>query len=476
MIIFLSDFDLKGSGYMNIALALCEQLVLHGKKVTALGIGYTGEEHNWPFSLIPVIRQMWVQHSFAMINNLVALGESGVNDEVEAVVIALDIPLQIHMQSSQKQNVPYIGIFPVEDGPVCQTWAHGLSPLDAKLVISEHGKNMLTDAGVKCEHIRIGLNTDAWRMPVEGERKKLREAMGYKDEDFVVITVADNQERKNLSATMEIIARARETYNRIHWLVVTRKESPAGWKLDDLALIHGMTGNMILYDRGLSFADLWRFMAMADLFLLTSKAEGLGFPIVEAMAVGTPVLASRTSAILEHIYDDPDRIRNPREDDTSNHNVGERGHTIPIEYVHTDVWGNSNRSFVSISEGANILSELISRGEDLVRSERISRAREYAEGRNWAEAGQLLNDTISKLITQFKTAKTPIDTPGIPEGVPQAVPVLATITDESEAYNGSEKQEKKPKQKGEGEKAETTDERETKSSAPDEGASEQASD
>ncbi|MCK5603905.1 hypothetical protein KAR91_18605, partial [Candidatus Pacearchaeota archaeon] len=55
MIVFVSDFDLSGSGYMNIAVSLCNDLtVRHGFDVTALGIGYDMSEHNWPFSIIPV--------------------------------------------------------------------------------------------------------------------------------------------------------------------------------------------------------------------------------------------------------------------------------------------------------------------------------------------------------------------------------------------------------------------------------------
>jgi glycosyltransferase involved in cell wall biosynthesis len=50
-------------------------------------------------------------------------------------------------------------------------------------------------------------------------------------------------------------------------------------------------------------ANPWRFIARADVFVLTSTYEGFGNVIVEAMACGTPVIATRspgTVEIIEH--------------------------------------------------------------------------------------------------------------------------------------------------------------------------------
>ena len=50
-------------------------------------------------------------------------------------------------------------------------------------------------------------------------------------------------------------------------------------------------------------ANPWRFMARADVFVLTSTYEGFGNVLIEAMACGTPVVATRspgTEEIIQH--------------------------------------------------------------------------------------------------------------------------------------------------------------------------------
>jgi glycosyltransferase involved in cell wall biosynthesis len=50
-------------------------------------------------------------------------------------------------------------------------------------------------------------------------------------------------------------------------------------------------------------ADPWRFIAAADVFVLTSTYEGFGNVLIEAMACGTPVVATRSPGTVEIIED-----------------------------------------------------------------------------------------------------------------------------------------------------------------------------
>src|SRR5439155_23983655 len=50
-------------------------------------------------------------------------------------------------------------------------------------------------------------------------------------------------------------------------------------------------------------ADLTRFYRIATCLVLPSRDEGFGLPVIEAMACGTPVVASRAGALPELVGD-----------------------------------------------------------------------------------------------------------------------------------------------------------------------------
>jgi glycosyltransferase involved in cell wall biosynthesis len=68
--------------------------------------------------------------------------------------------------------------------------------------------------------------------------------------------------------------------------------------------LHRFVDEMGLHDAvhftgGISDADLVAAMAQSDVFLLTSRHEGFGVPVIEAMSLGLPVVANRAGALPE---------------------------------------------------------------------------------------------------------------------------------------------------------------------------------
>lgn len=386
-IVYVSDFDLRGSGYMNIAVALCRQLADRGFQVVAIGLGYKRQEHDHPFTVIPSAPMSIVP----MYQQLLAQGL-----RVMALVVALDVPLQIAILDGlgQANECPYIGIFPLESGPLSGVWAAHLLRMDKRLVMSKHALQQMEAAGVPAHYIEIGVDIESWRSPTEQERKTLRDGMGLTDDDFVILTVADNQERKNLSCAIEAVSRfsvevqgrdgagyankVKEKRQTSYWMV-TRPRSKIGWELEDYAARWGILDRLTLWERGVPFANLWALFAAADVFLLTSKAEGLAMPVLEAMSVGLPVVATDCTAIADHIK------------------MG-RGMTIPVEYVHnSDPFGNAKRYYAS-ALGAAMLLKQLSENEDGFVSGIIQRARGYAHARKWEK-------TADELIAAIVTTK-----------------------------------------------------------------------
>jgi len=424
MIVLISDLDMQGSGYMNIAIGLAKQLTERGRNVTILGFGYKGDEHDWPFRLIPVVTHEAWNITPAMMQNLLVLGATGQTEPIDAVVMALDIPhhirgLRLPRKVEGRPPVPYVGIFPVESGPLSNSWASIIQPMDSALVISNYGLRMMRDAKLTNGlYLPVGMDSDAWRSVTTAERAELRRSLGLSPDDFVVLTVADNQERKNLSAAAKGVSIARSKGVPAKWLLVTRVGSHVGWNIPDLADKYGLSDAIQPFERGLPHGKLWILHAVADAFLLTSKAEGLCMPILEAMSVGTPVVATYCTAIIEHLYEDPEKKK------------GQRGFPIEVEYVHCDPWGNSDRSYASGESVAKNLLFLYKEQKDGIYSRRVceitDRAKAYARARTWDTCGAVLDSELRRVIAKSKMGPTPGDVSGViqPPTVPQHVPIL----------------------------------------------------
>lgn len=332
-ILVLTDMDFKGSGYYYLMSPILHNLAKLGYDIKIIGLSYTGEEHQFDFSIIPCAN---VQDGVAIINNLVHLWKP------DLFICGMDIPMQIAVHNAIRQhNLKYIAVTPLENPPLTPSWAIQLMQMDYVFFISELGKQAALKAGLsKVDHLTVGIDSKSFYPADAEERKSLRKDFGYADDEFVILTVADNQERKNLWAAIQIVSQLKKMGHKVRYSLVTRIESQVGYKLQDLLVDAGIHKETVLVERGIPQEDLRKLYAASNLFLLTSKAEGLGIPMLEAIACYLPCAGTDTGAIHE-ILDEG------------------RGYLLPSAYEFIDVWGNSSRSMVNINESANIISKII---------------------------------------------------------------------------------------------------------------------
>ena len=330
-IVIMSDFNFMGSGYEKIMSPICLGLHNAGHELKIVGLGYGGQEHNFPYSIIP---SQNFQSAHAMVNNLKYQWGA------EILIVAIDIPYQSGFIAGAKRlGMKVISIVPLENPPLTPSWAQILQQSDKVFFISQLGEDEGKKAGLElCEHLVVGIDTNFWRLRTGDEYKKGRALFNFSDDTLVVLTVADNQERKNLSKAMEIVSKVKHEHKvKVKYILITRENSEVGWKLRDLAMYYKIASDVIILDRNLPIQKLYAMYAIADAFLLTSKAEGLGLPVMEAMSVGVPVVTSNTGALTELLSEG-------------------RGLLIDTEYEHIDPWGNSLRKFPEANSGAELLT------------------------------------------------------------------------------------------------------------------------
>jgi glycosyltransferase involved in cell wall biosynthesis len=372
-IVVITDMSDEGSGYKNICVPLLTGLAQMGHEIKVAGIGYTGKEHNYPFSVIPAYT---IQDAHVISHNLHFLWQP------DLYIVAMDIPLQEFFYNNLKGlGVKYMAITPLENGPLTMSWAAILLNMDYVWFISELGKQEALKAGLtKVDHLIVGVDTVLWHPATFEEKKQLRSGLGIADNEFVVLTVADNQERKNLWAGMESVRLLKEqTDRKVRYILVTRKDSPVGWKLDDLSIEMGLTKEMMIFNRGLPVQDLWGLYAVADVYLQPSKAEGLGMPVLEAMACGVPCLATDTGALHELLDEN-------------------RGYLAKSAYWLKDVWGNEKRDFLDIYDAANWLEIITLQITRPV----VKKALEFVRAKTWDIPVQQVHQKIEELFSEQK--------------------------------------------------------------------------
>lgn len=120
------------------------------------------------------------------------------------------------------------------------------------------------------------------------EKAQLRKSLGIAPEDFVLTYVAEIIENKNQSMLLNAFEIIRKTVPNAKLLLIG-PEHDSG-KLRSLAREKGMQD-------AVSFLgwrnDIPKLLKASDVYVASSKSEGLGLNLIEAMACGLPVVASK---------------------------------------------------------------------------------------------------------------------------------------------------------------------------------------
>ena len=113
----------------------------------------------------------------------------------------------------------------------------------------------------------------------------------------VVLSVGTPEPRKNLLGTIEIFERVARDIPEASLILV----GGDGWGADPIAARIARSPARIIQTGRVDFDDLTRLYASADCFLFPSLLEGFGFPPLEAMASGTPVVCSNRPSLPEMV-------------------------------------------------------------------------------------------------------------------------------------------------------------------------------
>ena len=141
-----------------------------------------------------------------------------------------------------------------------------------------------------------GLDTERYRRPPAAELAQLRRALDLPPKVRLLTIVAYLTERKGHRYLLEAIARLEPEHPDMLLLVVG--DGPEEAELVRLARSFGIENSVRFLGRR---ADVPAIVSLCEVAVLPSLWEPFGLAALEAMAVGTPVIATRTGGLPEFI-------------------------------------------------------------------------------------------------------------------------------------------------------------------------------
>lgn len=125
----------------------------------------------------------------------------------------------------------------------------------------------------------------------------------YGLEDDFILYVGGFSPRKNIAGLIKAYAAAKPFIDQNIKLVILGRKGRSYYSYKDLAVQLELK-NEVLFPGYIPVEDLPFFYNAARLFCYPSFYEGFGLPPLEAMACGTPVIASNTTSMAEVLQDD----------------------------------------------------------------------------------------------------------------------------------------------------------------------------
>lgn len=299
------------TGYGRVARELCAAMAQAGHDVAALGTGYAGEPHPFPYRLLPwgpVPPPPGPQAGAAADPMTLA---RAIDRERPDVLVTVGDPWMFDGLDllPQRRGVRWVAYFPVDGTPLPRAWARWIRAVDVPIVFAHFTRDVVRDAaGVDCAVVPHGVDTAVF---TPADRAAARARVGVAGA-FVVGCVAVNQERKNLPALVRAFARfARDKHDALLYL---HTAIDGYWDVEELVLRFGVeprTRATLNLDprRGVSDQVLATIYNAFDVFALPTMAEGFGLPILEAQACGVPALVTDYSACPELVPDPFQRLR-----------------------------------------------------------------------------------------------------------------------------------------------------------------------
>jgi L-malate glycosyltransferase len=159
---------------------------------------------------------------------------------------------------------------------------------------------LITNEGIPAPRVGVIYNgIDPARFQNQGhDRLEVRKELGIGADDLMILQVARLDYLKDHATAVRALGRLVRTVP--HARLVLVGDGPERERIERCIADSGLGDSVRLLG---TRRDVARFTAVADMFLLTSISEGIPLTLIEAMAAGLPVVATRVGGVPEVVQD-----------------------------------------------------------------------------------------------------------------------------------------------------------------------------
>lgn len=203
----------------------------------------------------------------------------------------------------------YVGLTMFETDRLPAGWVEACAAFDEIWVPSRFNLESFARAGVPADRLQVvPIGIDAGRY--DPARVEPLDLPGRRA--FAFLSVFDWSRRKGWDVLLEAYALAFRASDPVCLVLRTsdRRARPGGLPavvaatFERLGVAPEDRPAVLLLEEPLSEDDMPRLYRAADAFVLPTRGEGWGLPLMEAMAAGLPVIATRWGAHLDFLTDD----------------------------------------------------------------------------------------------------------------------------------------------------------------------------
>lgn len=214
-----------------------------------------------------------------------------VNDVDDAAIASVacrlsGIPCVVHMRSEMVPN---------KFRKLRLQWA------DLLIAVSEGVREKGIQGGLPAEKVvTVYSGVDPGMATAAGEGWRVRQEYGISPETLVIGSVANISPKKGYDILIRSVAKARQEVDDLACIIVGADDHRLRVGLERLGDSLGLSGRL----RFVGFQEkVFPYLDAMDLFVLASVDEGFGIVLLEAMASGKPVVATRVDGPPEIVED-----------------------------------------------------------------------------------------------------------------------------------------------------------------------------